>query len=234
VTFSAGTDSQAAMAKLDPRLQSIAAHINSRVHADIGSDHAYLLRALLDARRIEHGIAIEKSPGPFFNSRSTLAGRDADVRLTDGLAGLRPGEADSVSLSGMGGELICRILRAHPERVPDAVILQPNDHQDAVRRWGRESDFHLIDEHLVHQRATYVTLVFQRTTPCPDPAYDGLHPVDAMLFGPHLIRRCDPALLEFLHREHRRLGQHDRLAPDSQQRLESVRRLLRRFGQAIR
>ncbi len=221
------------MAKLDPRLQSVAVQIHSRVHADIGSDHGYLLNALLDCQRIEYGIAIEKSPGPFFNSRRALAGLAAEVRLADGLEGLQPGEADSVSLSGIGGEGICRILRARPERVPDAVVLQPNDHQDAVRRWGRDNGFHLIDEQLVHRRATYATLVFRRATQCPDSAYEGLHPIDAILFGPHLIRRRDPALLEFLQREHRRLRQYERLAADSQQRFESVRRLLRHFGQAI-
>ena len=217
------------MPKLDKRLRTVADQIRSRIHADIGSDHGYLLKALLSAGHIERGIAIENKPAPLKNSRATLAGLNADVRLADGLNGLQQGEADSLTLCGMGGELICRILREHPDRVPDHVVLQPNNHHDIVRRWGMDNGFHLIDELLIHKRMTYVTLVFRRSRDRRDPAYRETELIDALFFGPQLIRRRDPSLRQFLQREHRRLRQYERHNPATSQRFESVCRLLEHF-----
>src|SRR6056297_785499 len=95
--------------RLDERLKIVASLIRCRVHADIGSDHGHLLKALLKSGRIEFGIAIENKTQPFLNSRKTLADCRADVRLADGLAGLQKGEADCLSLCGMGGRSMVRI-----------------------------------------------------------------------------------------------------------------------------
>lgn len=214
------------MTNLDKRLQTVADQIRCRVHTDIGSDHGYLLKSLLLAGRIEFGIAIENKPAPFENSRRSLAGLAAEVRLADGLAGLQPNEANGLSMCGMGGELIVRILSDFPDRIPDTVVLQPNNRAEAVRQWVRENGFHLIDERLVHHRKTYFVLVCQRSHAASDPVYDDLNATDALLFGPHLIRRRDPALLSLLQREHIRLRQYGKRNPVSQQRFESVCRLL--------
>lgn len=218
------------MPKLDQRLSTVAEQIRGRVHADIGSDHGYLLKALLTSKRIEHGIAIENKPAPFENSRATLLGLNADVRLADGLQGLRENEADSLSLCGMGGELIVKILSRFPRRIPKTLIVQPNNHHEVVRRWGLEQCFHLVDERLVHCKHTYVTLQFQRHEQSVDPAYNDLEKHTALLFGPHLIRRRDPELIRFLERERQRLGQYRQRTDASSQRLEAVALLLNQFG----
>lgn len=97
--------------KLDDRLAAVADQIKSTTHVDIGSDHGSLLVALLNQDRIKFGIAVENKQRPFDNSVRALAGLPAEVRLGDGLNPIEIGEADSLSICGMGAESIRDILR---------------------------------------------------------------------------------------------------------------------------
>ncbi|QDV84873.1 tRNA (adenine(22)-N(1))-methyltransferase [Planctomycetes bacterium TBK1r] len=222
------------MPKLDERLKAVAVQIRSRVHADIGSDHGHLLKALLTSGRIERGIAIEVNQRPFENSRSTLSGLAADVRLADGLEGLSPGEADSLSICGMGGELMTRILETHPGRVPADVVLQPHRRPDAVRRWALQSGFHLVEEQLVVGRQRYVVMRFRldRSTAesANDPAYDAVDREAALLFGPLLIKRWETRFRDILVEEYQYLMRLDQRTDDSAQRLSALSKLLDRNG----
>ncbi len=74
------------MPRLDERLKTVARQIRWPIHADIGSDHGHLLKALLSAGRIDCGIAIENKRQPFENSRRTLADLASEVRLAEGFA----------------------------------------------------------------------------------------------------------------------------------------------------
>ena len=81
--------------------------------ADIGADHGYTSRAMLEwgiARRV---IATDISVASLKKARELLAeerldGR-AECRVGDGISVLRPGEAQGIVISGMGGPLILRI-----------------------------------------------------------------------------------------------------------------------------
>ena len=211
--------------RLDDRLKAVAKQIRCRVHADIGSDHAHLLKALLTSGRIERGVAIEDKQQPFANSKSTLAGLNADVRFADGLAGLRAGEADSLSCCGMGGESMVRILEAFPGRVPPVVILQPNRRPELTRQWGLRRGFHLLDEQIARGHWPYCILRFERADASADPAYEGLDREAALLFGPHMIRRWQPDFVAQLREEWQYLNGLDRLNRGTTRRLEAIERL---------
>ncbi|MGB1707088.1 MAG: tRNA (adenine(22)-N(1))-methyltransferase TrmK, partial [Rubripirellula sp.] len=98
------------MPHLDERLKKVAQQIRVTTHVDIGSDHANLLVALLRSGRVKKGIAIENKQQPLLHSQQALVGLDAEVRFADGLDGLLAGEADSLSICGMGAENIVSIL----------------------------------------------------------------------------------------------------------------------------
>lgn len=213
------------MPKLDQRLEMVARQIRSKTHADIGSDHGYLLKSLLVAGRIERGIAIEKKLQPYANSKATLQGCAAEVRLGDGLEPLAAGEADSLSICGMGGRLIHRILTEYPARVPSFLAVQPNRNVDLLRTWGLENGFGLKDEFIVDQRGHEV-LVFTRLSDSVDPAYDGLDRQAALLFGPWHIRRRGDAFERRLRTEYAHLSGHEMLTTASQLRLDAIDRLL--------
>lgn len=216
------------MPKLDRRLKVVAQCIRHRVHADIGSDHGHLLAALLASGRIERGIAIENKKQPFENSRATLEGYSAEVRFGDGLAVLHDGEADGLSLCGMGGELIVEILDAAPLRVPKRVVLQPNRRPERVRQWARRAGFHLDAEQVVFGHWPYQVLVLERARDGigDDPAYEGIDLDAALLFGPLNLKRRDERWLARLREEQSYLEALEKLGEEARQRLDAIRRVL--------
>ncbi|WP_255712665.1 class I SAM-dependent methyltransferase [Rhodopirellula halodulae] len=218
------------MPRLDARLKCVASMIRSERHADIGSDHGHLLAALLAAGRIEFGFAIENKRQPFENSKATLNGYAAEVRFADGLAGLRPAEVDSLSICGMGGGSIVRILEAFPERVPDRLMLQPNKSINVVRRWARNNRFKLLDERCTQGGRRFEILSFQRTDQAEDPAYQQLQQrgCDSELgyeFGPWFLLRQDAELRRLLREELDYLKKMPALTDESRTRMEAISRL---------
>jgi len=221
------------MPRLDPRLRLVATQVRCRVHADVGSDHGHLLKALLSSGRIERGIAIENKQAPLENSRRTLSRLPVSVRLADGLEGLHDGEADCLSLCGLGGRSIAKILDAFPGRVPDTVIVQPNDRIQDVRRWGLQSGFQLVDERVTSGRRPFCVLRFEKapsetghSDSWIDPVYQGIDPNAAILFGPHLIRRWEPEFVRRLTEERDYLlGLHG-LGIPARERFEAIAGLL--------
>lgn len=228
------------MPRLDQRLKIVARQIRSEVHADIGSDHGHLLLALLAAGRISRGIAIENKLQPFANSKATLVGRNCDVRMGDGLEALILGEANSLSICGMGGGSIVQILTRFPERVPSKLIVQPNQRVDLVRRWGLKTGFRLVDEHFVGDDRIFEVLEFASdaveassnedsagTDPAfRDPAYRGLDEDAAVILGPHHLVRREPKFIERLQEERAYYLGMQALSPASRKRFEAISRVL--------
>ncbi|MGI9474608.1 MAG: tRNA (adenine(22)-N(1))-methyltransferase [Rubripirellula sp.] len=215
--------------RLDVRLKKVAEQIRASRHADIGSDHGNLLVALLKSGRVEHGIAIENKVQPYENSRAALTGLNADARFADGLQGLRPGEVDSLSICGMGGESMVAILQAYPDRIPSRIVLQPNRRPDLVREWALANRFHLMDEQIARGHWPYVILVYHLGAQDHDPAFNHVdHEADLML-GPLTLQRREPEFVEQLFEERRYLHELDRLSDVSGKRLAVIERVLRRW-----
>ena len=83
-----------------------------------------------------------------------------ETRLSDGLAALKPGEADSVTIAGMGGPLIIRILSAYPEVTASLkeLILQPQSEISEVRVWLGEQGYEIVEEHMVFEDGKYYSM----------------------------------------------------------------------------
>ena len=215
------------MPYVDARLSAIANQIRSATHVDVGSDDARLLVSLLKGNRIEHGIAIENKRPPFENSRTALAGLQADVRLGDGLAALKPREAQSLSMSGMGAETIVSILEEFPDRVPRDVVLQPGRRPEIIRRWALRNDFHVVDEQLVFDDRLYTVMSFRASASSTfDPAYQDVELEAALLFGPLLLKRSDRNLMRQLREEEKYWLALERVVPENRRRLSIVQKLL--------
>ncbi|MCS7069700.1 MAG: class I SAM-dependent methyltransferase [Meiothermus sp.] len=178
-------------ASLEPRLMAVAQEIEAPTHADIGADHALLPRYLLQSGRVERVIVVEKNRQPWENSRRALSGLNAEVRLGDGLSVLQAGEADSLSLCGMGAKRMVRILSAHPARLPPRLVLQPNDSPEPLRRWALSAGLALVNEQMVEGFWRYSILTLQRG-PCT--AYAGLPLEPALRYGPLLLKARHPLL----------------------------------------
>lgn len=192
---------------LDSRLLAVAGEIPSGCHADVGSDHAKLPIYLLEQKICHKVIVTELSRLAFQVARRALWGREAEVRLGDGLRPLGQGEASSVSLCGMGGSLVVRILTQEPEKVPPVVVTQANRDSFKVRQWALLFGFHLAKEQLIKGSRVFEVLTFRRR-PGPDPAYCSV-PLDlALHFGPLLLREGNPLLYEEVQRRLRLYREH--------------------------
>ncbi|WP_404310363.1 tRNA (adenine(22)-N(1))-methyltransferase [Neorhodopirellula lusitana] len=218
------------MPRLDERLKAVARIIRCDIHMDVGSDHGHLLFALLKSGRVSRGIAIENKQRPYLNSRTTLADVNADVRFGEGLAAANPGEADSLSICGMGGRSIVRILSEYPDRVPSQVILQPNQRIHLVRRWGYENGFTIAGETWVGTDRIFEILHFVRQTTGDgdfvDPAYEGFDLETAFHFGPTHLRQRAPEFLNRLQEERQYFGQFPHRQPATEHRLRMIAQIL--------
>lgn len=216
------------MPKLDVRLIAVAQQIRSKTHVDIGSDHGGLLVSMLNSGRIEHGIAIENSRQPFQNSARALTGLPAEVRFGDGLNALQQGEADSLSICGLGAKSMRRILTAYPIRVPAHVVLQTSQEPEIIRRWALDNGYHLVDERIARGRWPYAILSFRRAddSQAIDPAYENVNRQAALLFGPLVLKRQDRPFESQLREEESYWGRFDRLEPRRAHRLILIREIL--------
>lgn len=138
---------------LDARLAACAAFVRpgSRL-ADIGTDHGYLpIRLLLDGV-VPSAIAADIRPGPLSSAKENAlhygVEQRMDCRLSDGLALVNEGEAEDITIAGMGGELILRILADAPWSCKEGMrlILQPMTMAPELRRGLLELGMEITEE----------------------------------------------------------------------------------------
>ncbi|CDN41617.1 MULTISPECIES: class I SAM-dependent methyltransferase [unclassified Paenibacillus] len=145
---------------ISKRLSAIAGFVSkgSRI-ADIGSDHALLPVYLVQSGISPSGIAGELNEGPLEAARRGIAAAGLtsliQARRGNGLEVLQTGEADAVTIAGMGGGLIRTILdegaaAGKLEGVTE-LVLQPNIGEELVRQWLREQGWYLQDETILEE-----------------------------------------------------------------------------------
>lgn len=202
---------------------------------DVGSENAHLLGWLLANRRIHTGIAIENKRRPYEISQNALQSANAKVRFGDGLDVLDPGEADCLSICGMGAKTILKILSTHPDRIPDRIVIQLGDQPELIRSWAIENGYQLLDERLTQGFRFYTALSFRRMNATPliarqsslDLAYLGIDRDIAFTFGPLLIKRRDFQLRKMLESEKTHLQRIRQLDSKGQRRHSITERAIR-------
>lgn len=144
--------------ELSPRLRLLAGWVRPGARiADVGTDHAYLPVWLTLQGRVASAIASDLREGPLARARETgkaFGAAGIDFRLCDGLSGIRPEEADTIVIAGMGGENIAAILSAAPWTADGAhtLLLQPQTRAEDLRRFLSEHGCRIVREALVRDR----------------------------------------------------------------------------------
>lgn len=152
--------------QLSDRLTTVAELVSkgSKV-ADIGCDHAHTSIYL-----VEHGIAVSSiamdiNRGPLQRAEENIRcfGYEDKIttRLSDGAKELKPGEADTLLISGMGGLLMNKILSESIEAVGEAkeLILQPQSEISLVRKHIHELGFSIVKEAMLMEDKKYYTVI---------------------------------------------------------------------------
>lgn len=188
--------------KLSKRLETIASFVSKgSIVADIGTDHGYIPIFLVSEGICPSAYAMDVRTGPLERAKEHVkeAGLEETItlRLSDGLKELKPGEADTVVIAGMGGELICRILEEgrHVWESTQSLILSPQSELSFVRHYLEQNGFEILQEKMLKEEGKYYVVMevghgsMKLGTPC---CYE---------FGRDLIEKRDPVLAEFLSKE---------------------------------
>ena len=110
------------MVKLSERLSAVSKLITPTLKvADVGCDHGYLSIYLLQNNITDKVIASDVRKGPLSKASENVKlyglNDKIELRLSDGLTNYKTGEVESVVMSGMGGNLMIKILEESKEIV---------------------------------------------------------------------------------------------------------------------
>lgn len=151
---------------LDERLSVVARWVlPDETMADIGTDHAYLPCWLVSSGLCPKAVASDVAQGPFERASKVTAdqglAKEISVRLGSGLSVLRPGEAATIVMAGMGGKLICELLQAEPKVTASAgrLVLQPQRNPELVRSWLAGHGWRIIADDLARDGKMWYNII---------------------------------------------------------------------------
>lgn len=195
--------------QLTKRLQAVADLVTpgSRV-ADVGCDHAYVSIYLAENNISRSIIAMDVNKGPLEHAKANIAkygyGDYIEIRLSDGLDKLKPGESNCIIIAGMGGALTVDILSAKPEvmRFASELVLQPQSEIYKVRQFLCSQGFAIIKENMLIEDGKYYTMM--KAVPnnsCKDFNAYALRKKEHFYYGRLLLENRSPVLESYLIRD---------------------------------
>lgn len=183
------------------------------VLADVGTDHGYVPISLVQRKKIQKAIAMDINRGPLQRAKEHIAECQLEeyieTRLSDGVQKLGVGEADSILIAGMGGELVIHIISEGMEvcRSVKELILQPQSELGKVRKFLRENNFEIIDEDMVIEEGKYYPMM--KVIPVDGIALWEVLPEEVIpacdMYGPFLLKNGNPSLRKYLVKQHKQL-----------------------------
>lgn len=189
--------------RLSKRLRVVADMVKpGNAVADIGCDHGYLSVWLVREHKAERAIAMDLREGPLNSAKENIRffhqEKKIETRLSDGMDGLKPGEADRIVIAGMGGILMSDILERGRECVRRALqmVLQPQSDQDLVRKKVHELGFRITDEKSCFEDGKYY-VAFSCEPGTEEKPYNEAE----YLYGRFLPEKKDPVYRKFLKAE---------------------------------
>lgn len=229
--------------KLSERLRALAELVPAgSVLADIGTDHAWVPAELLLKGRISRAVAMDIGEGPLARAEAHIAElgltEQVSLRLSDGFAALKPGEADCVLIAGMGGELmqgiLTRGLGADGRPGPafrsgvKRYLFSPHTEWEAFRGYLSAQGFRLTDERMLKEDGKYY-LILVCENGDGEAAYReaearGIPVAGARRFGPMLLERRDTVLRDYMNERLRKEQEIAERLPESQRTAVSTKR----------
>ena len=191
---------------ISKRLELVASFVpQGAILLDVGSDHAYLPIELIERGQIESAIAGEVVEGPYQSAVKNVEAHGLkekiQVRLANGLAAFE--EADQVSvitIAGMGGRLIARILEEGLDKLADVerLILQPNNREDDLRIWLQDHGFEIVAENILEEAGKFYEILVVEAGQMKLSASD-------VRFGPFLSKEVSPVFVQKWQKEAEKL-----------------------------
>lgn len=199
--------------ELSKRLQGVADLVSvGSIVCDVGCDHGYIPIWLIQHRICPKVIAVDRGAGPLGRARENIRAFCLEeyitVRLSDGVASLEKGEADSLILAGMGGRLMIKILREGMDKICEMkeILLQPQSDVAGVRRFLREAGFAIARENMVYEDGKYYPMMkavlqakwMDNHSPEAAGEREEIRQMAYDRYGEYLLRHRHPVLHQFL------------------------------------
>ena len=158
------------MRALSKRLFTIADFVPYGAYVcDVGTDHAFLPVFLSKSGRAKGVIATDINEKPLEAARKNIVRDKAEnikLRLCDGLAAVTKGEADTIIIAGMGGEVISGII-SRCGWIKDSgitLILQPMTSGEILRKFLFDNGFEITSEKAVFENGKVYSVILSRYT----------------------------------------------------------------------
>ncbi|VRU52007.1 Bcl-2 family protein [Streptococcus pneumoniae] len=191
---------------ISKRLELVAFFVpQGAILLDVGSDHAYLPIELVERGKIESAIAGEVVEGPYQSAVKNVEAHGLEekiqVRLANGLAAFEEEDRVSViTIAGMGGRLIARILEEGLGKLANVerLILQPNNREDDLRIWLQDHGFQIVAESILEEAGKFYEILVVEAGQMKLSASD-------VRFGPFLSKEVSPVFVQKWQKEAEKL-----------------------------
>lgn len=191
---------------ISKRLELVASFVpQGAILLDVGSDHAYLSIELVERGKIESAIAGEVVEGPYQSAVKNVEAHGLEekiqVRLANGLAAFEEEDRVSViTIAGMGGRLIARILEEGLGKLANVerLILQPNNREDDLRIWLQDHGFQIVAESILEEAGKFYEILVVEAGQMKLSASD-------VRFGPFLSKEVSPVFVQKWQKEAEKL-----------------------------
>lgn len=170
----------------------------SKIVCDIGCDHAYTLVKAIEEYKVLKGIGVDINPMPLANALKNIKAHhledQVELILSNGFENVNS-LFDTAIISGMGGLLICDILKAGLSKIKNKkLIIEANCDADKVRCFLFDNGFKLVDEFALYDKNKYYEIMVFVTGQEKNDIYD-------ILYGKYLRIKREEAFVSYYRKK---------------------------------
>ena len=189
---------------ISKRLKTVAESVSEcEVVADIGCDHGFLPIYLLLTNRAKKAIAMDLRKEPVRRAGEHIASFNLSDRIqtrqSNGLEGLKRGEVDTITITGMGGMLMRDILEAGKDKLEygNRFVFSPQSDVDAFRKYLDDNEFEITNEQIIFEAPRFYMIINATYKKGSKMNLSDLE----LRFGRDFNKRDSKVLQDFLNRE---------------------------------
>ena len=197
--------------KLSERLKKVAHLINKgNTIADIGTDHGYLPIYIIKQNISNHVIGMDLRKGPLQKAKDNIrlfnVNDKVELRLSDGLDKLESGEADTVTICGMGGKLIQSILTKGKDKLScdTQLIVSPQSEIAEFREFLQKNGYLTVSEYMLKEEGQFYLIIecrINKNSDINENVFDDMQRSTYYKYGRQLLEEKNECLHEYLLKE---------------------------------